>query len=619
MLKMPKPYSQLTDVLALGIAALGLLVSASWIIGFEPAKSLFADRVTMKFSTSICFIATGLVLLAVSRHLSQKKGAHSLFEIVLPSCLLVILLFMVTHITSVLLSTASGLDNLFVKEGSDAIYTVSPGRPSLGTISSFLLVVAGGAATVIIPRADTRSKFLAGIGSALGIIGGLALAGYAFGLPELFYSIPGSSTAMAVNTALLFVTAGIAFVLLSRHDLNSISKPEQKQKLSIKQVSIRTKLITLFLVVSLIPIIFIGTIFLNNAKTLPNSVLAGSVTVLGITALVSAVFIAFIISRSISTPITSLRNAANLIASGNYDTKLPVGNLDELAQLAIDFEKMKGTIISTNKNLERLVELRTAELTDSNKQLELANKQLLLANERLRVQEAAMKDFVSLAAHELRNPIAPILLAASLVERNHKQQESDNVSLTRDEFRMIIRNAERLKRLAEDILDVTRIENHSLNLNKETFNLAALITSVINDSKKLYEVSNIEISYEATSGNAILVEADKGKIVQVLSNLLTNAIKFTREGKIKLGVEVENSTGQVVISVKDNGDGIDFEILPQLFTKFATKSDRGMGLGLYISKSIVEAHGGRIWATNNEGEKGATFSFSLNLAKMNGE
>ncbi|TLY00955.1 MAG: HAMP domain-containing histidine kinase, partial [Thaumarchaeota archaeon] len=136
---------------------------------------------------------------------------------------------------------------------------------------------------------------------------------------------------------------------------------------------------------------------------------------------------------------------------------------------------------------------------------------------------------------------------------------------------------------------------------------------------KLYEVSNIEISYEAASGNEILVEADNGKIVQVLSNLLTNAIKFTREGKIKLGVEVENSTGQVVISVKDNGDGIDFEILPQLFTKFATKSDKGMGLGLYISKSIVEAHGGRIWATNNEGEKGATFSFSLNLAKMNGE
>ena len=618
MLKMPKPYSQLTDVLALGIVALGLLVSASWIIGFEPAKSLFADRVTMKFSTSICFIAAGLVLLAVSRHLSQKKGAHSLFEIVLPSCLLVILLFMVTHITSALLSTASGLDNLFVKEGSDAIYTVSPGRPSLGTISSFMLVVAGGAATVILPRVDTRRRFLAGIGYALGIIGGLALAGYAFGLPELFYSIPNSSTAMAVNTAFLFVTAGIAFVLLSRHDVNSISKPEQKEKLPIKQVSIRTKLVTLFLVVSIIPIIFIGTIFLNNAKTLPNSVLAGSVTVLGITALASAVFIAFIISRSISTPITSLRNAANLIASGNYDTKLPVGNLDELAQLAIDFEKMKGTIISTNKNLERLVELRTAELADSNKQLELANKQLLLANERLRLQEAAMKDFVSLAAHELRNPIAPILLAASLVERNDKQKESDNVSLTRDEFRMIIRNAERLKRLAEDILDVTRIENHSLNLHKETFNLAALITSVINDSKKLYEVSNIEISYEA-SGNAILVEADKGKIVQVLSNLLTNAIKFTREGKIKLGVEVENSTGQVVISVKDDGDGIDFEILPQLFTKFATKSDKGMGLGLYISKSIIEAHGERIWATNNEGEKGATFSFSLNLAKMNGE
>src|SRR5205823_8015281 len=124
--------------------------------------------------------------------------------------------------------------------------------------------------------------------------------------------------------------------------------------------------------------------------------------------------------------------------------------------------------------------------------------------------------------------------------------KSDSVSQNNDILKIIIRYYELLNPHAEDILDVTRTENHSLILHKETFNLAALITSVINDSKKLYEVSNIEISYEA-SGNAILVEADKGKIVQVLSNLLTNAIKFTREGKIKLGVEVENSTGQVVI------------------------------------------------------------------------
>jgi signal transduction histidine kinase len=113
------------------------------------------------------------------------------------------------------------------------------------------------------------------------------------------------------------------------------------------------------------------------------------------------------------------------------------------------------------------------------------------------------------------------------------------------------------------------------------------------------------------------VEADKGRIIQVIDNLISNALKFTNEGTIY--VLVESKDGQAVVSVKDNGQGIDPDILPKLFTKFASKSEigGGTGLGLFISKSIIESHGGKIWAENNKDTKGATFSFSLPLAINN--
>jgi signal transduction histidine kinase len=111
-----------------------------------------------------------------------------------------------------------------------------------------------------------------------------------------------------------------------------------------------------------------------------------------------------------------------------------------------------------------------------------------------------------------------------------------------------------------------------------------------------------------------IVEADKDRISQVISNLLANAVKFTNEGVIRIAAEKNN--GEILVSIKDTGTGVDPEILPRLFTKFVTKPETGgTGLGLFISKSIVEAHGGRIWAENNTDGKGATFYFSLPLIR----
>jgi signal transduction histidine kinase len=185
----------------------------------------------------------------------------------------------------------------------------------------------------------------------------------------------------------------------------------------------------------------------------------------------------------------------------------------------------------------------------------------------------------------------------------------------------ICRNAERLQRLTNDILDVTRIEGKTLKLNKEKFNVSDLLSKLIEDYKNNIEKNNgnVGLSYSESNKEAFLVEADRERIIQVISNLLNNAIKFTEEKRGEIYVaaeEKEKADQEVVVTIKDTGVGIDSEILPRLFTKFATTSQTGTGLGLFICKSIIEAHGGKIWALNNANSKGgATFAFSLPISK----
>jgi signal transduction histidine kinase len=164
------------------------------------------------------------------------------------------------------------------------------------------------------------------------------------------------------------------------------------------------------------------------------------------------------------------------------------------------------------------------------------------------------------------------------------------------------------------VLDVAKLESKTLDLKKELFNLNDVILNAMDDIVLSMEFSSKnQLSYEPDD---ILLQADKSKIVEVISNLLSNAIKFTPAGTITISVEKDktnknNNKNWVIISVKDAGQGIDVNILPRLFTKFASKSFHGTGLGLFISKGIVEAHSGKIWGENNPDGRGATFSFSL--------
>ena len=251
--------------------------------------------------------------------------------------------------------------------------------------------------------------------------------------------------------------------------------------------------------------------------------------------------------------------------------------------------------------LQNEVRKRTRDLNES-------NEKLMIANESLKKKDEAQNQFINIAAHELRTPIQPILNAIYLL------QSANLKSQKRVQYLDIIqRNTKKLGRLAEDILDVTRIEGNTLKLTIEPLNLYDLILNTIEEYKKNIQFiyKDLNINYESAVQN-IIVNGDKLRLGQVLFILLDNAGKFTKSGSILVTTQIKSNTIQVM--VKDTGSGIDPEILPHLFTKFVTRSDRGTGLGLFIAKNIIEAHGGVIWAENSPQHQGAIFFFTLPLA-----
>ena len=247
----------------------------------------------------------------------------------------------------------------------------------------------------------------------------------------------------------------------------------------------------------------------------------------------------------------------------------------------------------------------------------------------------AQKEFINIAAHELRNPIQPILGLSDLLLRSNILLESSKSNGIKEIVEIIARNAKRLQRLTEDILDITRIEGKSLKLNKQSFVLSETIREIVQDLKAENRDFNQNIFlsfYDSVleEPESISITAYQNRIRQVITNLIDNAMKFTPAGKVTIATEINIKNNQVIVRVKDTGTGISSDILPKLFTKFVSRSTKGTGLGLYICKGIIEAHNGRIWAENNydknplnvSGDRGtdnemrsigATFRFSLPL------
>jgi two-component system sensor histidine kinase VicK len=277
--------------------------------------------------------------------------------------------------------------------------------------------------------------------------------------------------------------------------------------------------------------------------------------------------------------------------------------------------------VSTFENFWNQIELYE-ELKESKEKLEETNEQL---KEHYKMQ----REFINIASHELKTPTQAILGYSNLLQRHPKRRD--------EMMRAIERNAVRLQTLTNRILDVSRIESQTLKINKEKFNINEKIRSVVDDIKSKEEEDDIEIAFADPKVDPIVVEADKIRIYEVIANLLTNAIKFTRKSDsdrsdgintITIFTDIKSNQAdkkrsssnsgveeEVIISIRDRGTGIDPNVQDKLFSKFVTTSETGSGLGLFISKGIVEAHGGRMWAQNNTDGRGATFYFSLPLIK----
>jgi signal transduction histidine kinase len=299
-------------------------------------------------------------------------------------------------------------------------------------------------------------------------------------------------------------------------------------------------------------------------------------------------------------------------------------------------------LLRWNSSLEKEVKKRTKDLEESNRLLGVTNEQL---RERERVEH----EFINIAAHEMRTPMQPILGLSEIIRekvlnlakqlqtekeeviyeqlhdsttiptRSDPIHKSSSLASSIEKIALMVdvvnRNAKRLERLTDNLLDVSRIENNkSLQLSKEIFSIDSVIQDCIMDVSQHTGKKNLEFSYVAAeddNNQQPMVNADKNRIMQVVMNLLDNAIKFSEDGIISVTTTIDPDSKNITISVRDSGNGIDADIVPRLFSKFATSSERGTGLGLFISKKIVEAHGGKIWAENNKDGKGATFGFTL--------
>jgi signal transduction histidine kinase len=252
------------------------------------------------------------------------------------------------------------------------------------------------------------------------------------------------------------------------------------------------------------------------------------------------------------------------------------------------------------RRLDKAVEKRTQQLTS-------LNQVLSIANQRLEEQEQTERNFLNIAAHELRTPTQAVMGYAEMLKMNPAMTKYLDA---------ILNNANRLQRLVEDILDITRIENNLLVLKKEPILVDEFVKKIVDEYADKIFATKKDIQLNVGRLDHVKVLADKDRLHQVISNLIDNAIMFTPSGTIKIDAVVDPSNEQrVIISIADSGTGVDPDIQSKLFEKFATKSQKGTGLGLFIAKNIIEAHGGKIWFERNPEEKGSIFKFSLPLEK----
>lgn len=315
---------------------------------------------------------------------------------------------------------------------------------------------------------------------------------------------------------------------------------------------------------------------------------------------IAAVSVVFVVggfaAYSITKRVSQLKGEANQVASGNLSAQITTPGSDEITDLAANFEHMRKSLVTAQQ-----------ELAKKNKDLQTLNADLDQANQDLKKLDKLKDQFIGIASHELRGPIHPILGYASMAKGGKIQPQ---VALE-----VIHQQALKLRQLASDILDVSRMDSGNLSYNMQKVKIHELLLNGLIAAGGTVNRDNVSIIAKIDEQNKDLeILADKDRMGQVFTNIIGNAVKFTKKGSITTQTHFDPATKTLEIRISDTGGGIPEEILPNLFGKFVTKNvgdtnKEGTGLGLYISKAIILSHGGKIEAYNENG--GATFRIIL--------
>ncbi len=347
----------------------------------------------------------------------------------------------------------------------------------------------------------------------------------------------------------------------------------------------------------------------RNKKELTNRIRTINIVIfiiIGVVAFI-AVFIIFYTTSSITNPIQELYSGAGIIGKGNLDHRLNIKTGDEIQDLAEGFNTMAGELKELYTNLENKVKERTAQLGEANKTLVFKKDELEKINSKLKELDRMKSDFVANVVHELRTPLTLITGNLDNIDKGFagkvqpKQQE-----ILGDVFRVV----NRLARLVNNLLDLSKIESGKMSLKKETLNVVELAKGVLKEFDSVARKKKVDLKREFPD-KAVSIKADEDKLTQVFVNLVGNALKFTDKGGVT--VKIAELQDEVQVEIQDTGPGMTKEECEKIFDKFVrvvAEKKEGTGLGLPIAKDIVELHKGRMRVESTPG-KGSTFIFNL--------
>lgn len=515
--------NSITRIISLVVILTGLIVSIGWVFDISVLKSIIPDQVTMKFSTAVSFVCSGLILYFIAKYGEGKLGFG---QIIIPISGLVIFLFMATLLITNSFGVPSGVEQLFVSESSNAVLTKTPGMPSIPTAIGFLLIVGVG---VSILNNSKRSSHVRFSGHAIMIIGAIALVGYLIKQPLLYYYIENVNTGMAIHTGILFTLIGFA---LGMH-----RPPEKTVHSSLK---IQTKIVSLFLTSSIIPIIFIIGLNFSLVRSFDDH--TDSISIITLVTAASVTIFSVITARSISQPIENLKETSIKIASGDFSVKALENSNDEIGQLSKSFNRMVENIIKA----QRLV---------------------------------AIGQLSARFAHDIRNPLAIIKTTVEIMEKEFPKDES-----TTKHFQRLNRSVNRIAHQIEDVLDFVR----STPLRRENIPMDKIVQSTL---AKLEIPNNIKITIKDCD---ILMNCDPVQMEVVLANLILNSIQAINIDSGHITITGKSFLNDVIIEVEDSGPGMHEDELVKIFEPLYTTKQNGTGLGLVSCKTIIEQHLGTI-------------------------